>query len=94
MERIVPEIWPIFERGAARLKEATALGQHVDVLPEVQFTMAEATLSIFFGDEYKNTDLAHRAVDVAESIAELMGLFQNQSRLARRVPWLWRIYTW
>ena len=44
------QVWPIFERGAARLKEATALGQHVDVLPEVQFTMAEATLSIFFGD--------------------------------------------
>ncbi|KAJ5634334.1 hypothetical protein N7528_002176 [Penicillium herquei] len=94
MERIVPEIWPIFERGAARLKEATALGQHVDVLPEVQLTMAEATLSIFFGDEYNSTDLAHRAVDVAESIAELMGLFQNQSLLARKVPWLWRIYTW
>lgn len=48
----------------------------------------------FVYQEYNSTDHARRAINVAESIAELMGLFQNQSRLARRVPWLWRIYTW
>ena len=48
-------VWPIFERGASKLAAATDNGKPVDILPHVQFTMAEATLSIFFGDASKMT---------------------------------------
>lgn len=105
-------VWPIFERGASRLMTETETGMYIDILPHVQFTMGEATLSIFFGEvrfphvlclkldlsvlcqDYASPELTKRAVDVAESIAELMGLFQNQSYLALHFPRLWRIYTW
>lgn len=42
-------VWPVFERGTARLAAEMQAGKHVDVIPHVQFTMAEAKLSIFFG---------------------------------------------
>jgi hypothetical protein len=33
-------------------------------------------------------------VDLAEDIAELLGIYQNQSWLGRKAPWLWKPLTW
>jgi hypothetical protein len=33
-------------------------------------------------------------VDLAEDIAELLGIYQNQSLLGRKAFWLWKPFTW
>lgn len=33
-------------------------------------------------------------MDLAEDIAELLGIYQNQSYLGRKFPWLWKPLTW
>ncbi|KAK5999078.1 Abscisic acid 8'-hydroxylase 3-like protein [Cladobotryum mycophilum] len=44
--------------------------------------------------EYENENISKCVVHLAEDMAELTGLFQNQYFLARNVAWLWRPLNW
>ncbi|OJJ61434.1 hypothetical protein ASPSYDRAFT_87978 [Aspergillus sydowii CBS 593.65] len=85
---------PIFQRGAAEIQKEVANGQPIDILPCVQATTSEAIIEIFLGQEHVSTENIATVTNVAESIAELVGLFQNHSFMARNFPNLWHAFTW
>ncbi|KAJ5025780.1 hypothetical protein PSV08DRAFT_181813 [Bipolaris maydis] len=92
-EKMIQKIWSIFNSSSSALAKSCPTTP-IDVLPLIQKTMAEATISIFFGSDYESEENIHRVIHIAEDIADFMGLFQNQSKLVRFSPILWRIYTW
>ncbi|KAJ5148695.1 hypothetical protein N7448_000273 [Penicillium atrosanguineum] len=94
VQKVVPEIWPIFEKGVCGMVENSQPGRPVELQHQVQAIMAEATICIFFGQKYGNPKNVKSVVDLAEDIAELLGIYQNMSFLGRKAPWLWKPLTW
>ncbi|OQD74254.1 hypothetical protein PENDEC_c011G02709 [Penicillium decumbens] len=94
MQKVVPEIWSIFEHRVREMVEISEPGKPVELQHHVQAIMAEATNCIFFGQGYANPNNVKSVVDLAEDIAELLGIYQNQSFLGRKLPWLWKPLTW
>ncbi|KAJ5665021.1 uncharacterized protein N7477_007469 [Penicillium maclennaniae] len=94
MQKVVPEIWPIFEKGVREMVDTSQPGRPVELQHQVQAIMAEATICIFFGQKYGNARNVKSVVDLAEDIAELLGIYQNLSFLGRKASWLWKPLTW
>ncbi|KAK4140140.1 cytochrome P450, partial [Dichotomopilus funicola] len=91
MNKIVPEIWPLFEKAAQKAVD-TAAGDPVNIQPHLQHAMAEATVKIFLIEKYNRPDFKERMIKVAASIADLTGLNPDRSFLARTFPLLWHAY--
>ncbi|KAJ5191780.1 uncharacterized protein N7498_010765 [Penicillium cinerascens] len=94
MQKVVPEIWPIFDQRVREMVEISQPGKPVELQHHVQAIMAEATICIFFGQGYANSKNVKSVLDLAEDIAELLGIYQNQSFLGRNLFWLWKPLTW
>lgn len=100
LNMIIQQIAPIFERNIGELterapqtssKEAVSVTRFAEV---VRRTMAEAMLTIIFGETYTSPTDIQAAEKIATDIAVVSGIYQNSGYWSRTFATTWRVLTW
>ncbi|PYI01506.1 cytochrome P450 [Aspergillus sclerotiicarbonarius CBS 121057] len=93
LDSLISQISPIFQRKASELENSASPEMPLDLHKYAKDGLAEATLLAVFGRGFISNSNLEIIIQTAEAIAELTGMYQNQSMFARSFPSAWRMAT-
>ncbi|KXN91525.1 hypothetical protein AN958_12767, partial [Leucoagaricus sp. SymC.cos] len=97
IEKLLVKLEPIFQRymfGLAAQADGANKPVPVELVHSVHEAMAESMLLLIIGAVCQDKELVAAAIEVANDIATVTGIFQNIGYWSRTFPTTWRVFTW